>query len=372
MINNVSVFVARITKRIKKVASSVYFSSLENKKTDSPLDKIKRLLDKCNISKLFNKKELIAIKTHFGELGNTSFIRPIYLRPVIQMLKEMNAKPYLTDTNTLYIGMRTNSVDHIKNAFMNGFNYSTLQVPVIIADGLRGENTQAIEVNLEVLKKVKLAADIVNADGMIVISHFKGHELTSFGGTIKNLSMGCASRQGKLEMHSQTKPVVKQKFCTACGICVSSCKVQAIKIKDKAFITAKCTGCARCIAICPEKAIHVLWNESSESFQKKMIEYAYGVDKVLKSKIIYINVLTSISPACDCYPGNDKPITNDIGFLASLDPVAIDKASYDLVIKEAKLDPFKKIYPNINPNIQFEYAKEIGLGSIEYELIRIE
>ncbi|MCK4797652.1 MAG: DUF362 domain-containing protein [Spirochaetes bacterium] len=354
------------------MAPTVYFSSIENKKSDSPLNKIKQLLNKCNVSKLFKKDELIAIKVHFGELGNTSFIRPIYLRPVIEILKNIQVKPFLTDTNTLYVGMRTNSVDHLHNAFVNGFNYSTLQVPVVIADGLRGENTQTIEVNLDLLKNVKLANDIINADGMIVISHFKGHEVSGFGGAIKNISMGCASRQGKLVMHSQTKPVVKQKFCTACGRCVSNCQVGAIKIKEKAFITKKCVGCTRCIAICPENAISIQWNESAGNTQRKMVEYAYGLNKALKSKIIYINILMSMSPACDCYPGNDKPVANDIGFLASCDPVAIDKASYDLVIKEANEDPFKKIYPDIDPDIQFEHTQKIGFGSVEYKLVKID
>jgi len=160
--------------------AKVYFSSLNNQKTNSPLDKIKKLLECCEISKVFKKNELIAIKVHFGELGNSSFIRPIFLRPVIETLKKLKTKPFLTDTNTLYIGMRTNSVDHLINANLNGFNFSTLQIPVIIADGLRGENSSSIEVNLEICKKVELASEIVHSDGMVVVSHFKGHEMSGF------------------------------------------------------------------------------------------------------------------------------------------------------------------------------------------------
>jgi len=352
--------------------SVVYFSSLSNKNHDSPLNKINKLLNKFNLSAFFDKTKLIAVKIHFGELGNTSFIRPIFLRPVLEELKKLNLKPYLVDTNTLYVGMRTNSVDHLHNASLNGFNYSTLQVPVIIGDGLRGENSIDVNVNLPVLKKVKLAGDIINADAMVVMSHFKGHEISGFGGAIKNISMGCASRQGKLDMHSQTKPVVKQGICTACGQCVSSCQVSAIEIKEKAFITAKCVGCARCIAVCPFEAIKILWNESSESCQKKMAEYAYGTVKSFKSKVIYLNFLLSISPACDCYPGNDKPVTSDIGILCSLDPAAIDKASFDLVMKNAKKDPFHEVYPEISSRICLEHAEKIGLGSTDYQLVEIE
>ncbi len=350
----------------------VYFSSLKNKKFNSPLLKITRLLDNCNIGGKYGKGDLVAIKIHFGELGNTSFIRPVYLRPVIDSLKKIGARPYLVDTNTLYIGMRTNSIDHLHNAVLNGFNYSTQQVPVIIADGLRGENTVSVKIGLEMQESVELASDIIHSDGMVVVSHFKGHEVSGFGGAIKNISMGCASRKGKLEMHSKTRPVVKSKDCIACGKCVWNCQVQAIELKEKAFITERCVGCARCIAVCPTGAVQLQWNQTSDTTQKKMVEYAYGTVKALKSKITYLNILTDMSPACDCYPGNDEPVTHNIGFLASEDPVAIDKASYDLVVKQAGGDPFKKEYPEINTTTQFDHAGKIGFGNLDYELVEVE
>lgn len=352
----------------------VYFSSLENKKFKSPLDKIKKLLNKCNIKDTFKKNEIIAIKVHFGELGNTAFIRPIYLRPVIEILKEIGTKPFLTDTNTLYIGMRSNSVDHLHNAYLNGFNYSTLQTPVIIADGIRGENTIEYEVNLELSKKVKLASDIIHSDGMVCVSHFKAHEISGFGGALKNLSMGCASRGGKLDMHSNSRPFVKEKECTSCKRCIVACQVSAIEMRQKAFIKEEiCVGCSRCVAVCPVKAININWNASSEFTQKKMAEYAFGVVSALKRNIIYINILTSIVDACDCYPGNSAPMVGDIGFLASTDPVAIDKASYDLVIKSSNgEDPFKKVYPHIDSSITLNHAHKIGTGNLEYNLIKID
>jgi uncharacterized protein len=354
------------------MTSKVFFSSLENVKHGSPLDKIKRLLENCEFKDKYAKNDLVAVKIHFGELGNTAFIRPIFLRPVIEMLKKAGTNPYLTDTNTLYVGMRTNSVDHHHTVNFNGFGYSTLQVPAIIADGLRGENTVELKSEFGAAKKIKVASDIINADAMLVVSHFKGHEVAGFGGTIKNLSMGCASRQGKLEMHSQSKPVVKQSLCTVCGRCIKNCQSKAIVIKDKAVITDKCVGCARCIAVCPEGAITIVWNESSAATQRKMVEYAEAVTRKFNGKILFLNILTSISPACDCYPGNDKPVTHDIGFLAGTDPVALDKASFDLVTEAAGKDPFKDYYPEIDSNVQFEYAEKIGFGSASYELIEIE
>lgn len=354
------------------MSSIVYYTNLSGSKNNSPLKKISQLLTKFNLKNLFKNSSLIALKIHFGEFGNTSFIRPIYLHPVIDELKKLGLKPFLTDTNTLYVGMRTNSVDHLHNAYLNGFNYSTLQIPVIIADGLRGENSVELKVNLPVLKKVKLAGDMVNSDGMIVLSHFKAHEISGFGGAIKNISMGCASRQGKLDMHSQTKPVVKQSLCIACGICASNCLFNAIEIKDKAIITSKCSGCARCIAICPKEAIKILWNESSENCQKKMAEYAYSLVKALKNRIIFFNFVISVSPACDCYPGNDLPISEDIGVLASLDPVALDKACYDIIVKRMGYDPFKKVYPEIDSMIHLKHGEEIGLGKMDYIIEQID
>jgi hypothetical protein len=354
--------------------SKVYFSSLKNTKMTSPLDKISRLFEMCAPSKMFSKGDLIAIKVHFGELGNTAFLRPIFLRPVIESLKTLGTKPFLTDTNTLYVGMRTNSVDHLHNAALNGFNYSTLQVPVIIADGLRGEQFVTIEVGHELLESVSIASEIANADGMVVVSHFKGHEVAGFGGAIKNMSMGCACRQGKLQMHSITRPVVQASLCTACGKCIENCQTQAIDIDKTAFISKRCVGCARCIAVCPEKAISHNWDESSSNIQKKMIEYASGTIKALNSRLIFINVLTSISPACDCYKGNDMPITGDLGFMASIDPIAIDRASYEMVINSTpkKTDPFKEIYSYLDIDAQFRHAKKIGLGNADYNLIDID
>ncbi|MBF0541509.1 MAG: DUF362 domain-containing protein [Nitrospirae bacterium] len=357
-----------------KPKSNVYFSSLKNSKMTSPLEKISRLFERCAPSKMFSKGDLIAIKVHFGELGNTSFLRPIFLRPIIETLKSLETKPFLTDTNTLYIGMRTNSVDHFHNAMLNGFGYSTLQVPVIIADGLRGEQSVSIQVSQELLESVSIASEIAHSDGMVVVSHFKGHEVSGFGGAIKNMSMGCASRQGKLQMHSVTRPVVDVSICSACGKCQDNCQSKAIDIEKTAFISTRCVGCSRCIAVCPEKAIGHNWDESASNIQKKMIEYASGTIKALNSRLIFINILTSISPACDCYKGNDAPITGDLGFMASLDPIAIDRASYEMVINSTphKSDPFREIYDYLDPEVQFRHAKKIGLGNADYNLIDID
>ncbi|PLX68100.1 MAG: 4Fe-4S ferredoxin [Denitrovibrio sp.] len=353
--------------------SDVFFSTIDSKKHKSPLLKIKKLINRCAPEKMFKKGDLVAIKTHFGEFGNTAFLRPIFLRPVIEKLNHIGTKPYLTDTNTLYVGMRTNSVDHIHNATMNGFNFSTLQVPVIIADGMRGDNSVEVDIDGELLSSVKLASDIVTADGMVVVSHFKGHEVTGFGGAIKNLSMGCSCRQGKLDMHSDSQPNVVADLCTSCGRCLSYCASNAIDMTPTAFISDKCTGCAMCISVCPQGAIHINWDASSTSTQTKMAEYAAGVVKALDGNLIYLSIILSVSPACDCYPGNDRPVVGDIGFAASTDPVALDRACMDMVTKaHGGTDPFQERYPQVESSIQLSHAEKMGLGTHDYKLITVE
>jgi len=265
-----------------------------------------------------------------------------------------------------------NSVDHLHNVHGNGFGYATLGIPAIIADGLRGENTVMVPIRGEYLTAVKLASDIINADGLVCVSHFKGHEISGFGGALKSLSMGCAARQGKLEMHSATRPCVNEDKCTACNRCLKACAHQAIILEAKAHITEKCVGCARCIAVCPNNAIEVNLDETVENTQLKMAEYALGAHSAFKGKAIYVNMLINISPACDCYPGNDEAICGDVGFMTSTDPLALDQASYDMVIKKCNgKDPFTATYPYLTPEIQLAHAEKIGLGERSYKLVTL-
>ncbi len=355
------------------MSSTVYFSSMNTKNHSSPLNKIKKLMNRCDVQNLYNKDEITAIKVHFGELGNTAFIRPIFLRPVIETLSKIGAKPFLTDTNTLYVGMRTNSVDHLHNAHLNGFGYGTLQTPIIIGDGMRGEATSKYPIEKgELRKEAHLADTIMNADKLFVMSHFKGHEMTGFGGAVKNIAMGCASRTGKMDMHSGVKPSVNAHKCTACGRCKIHCDANAITISGTAVINDNCVGCARCIAMCPEAAISCDFDTSCDVLQQMIVEYASAVHNHYSATPIYINLLTSIVPACDCHNGNDAPMVRDLGFMASTDPVALDKASYDMVLKEAGKDVFKEAWHYLDPTDQFRHAEKIGFGSTKYELVTID
>ncbi len=375
--------------------SNVFFSDLRVETKKTLFDKLDTLLDRTDLQGKIKEKDLVAIKLHFGEKGNTAYVRPIFLRKVVDRVKEYKGKPFLTDTNTLYIGTRSEAVSHLTTAYQHGFTESAVNAPILMADGLRGNSAVKVKIDKPIFKTVSIAHAIHMADVLIGVTHFKGHELSGFGGTLKNLGMGCASREGKLSQHSNISPKVKEKACKGCEGCLPWCPSEAISMispevesKGKhpvALIDSKkCIGCGECILTCPVGAIQIQWNESIPLFQKKMVEHAYGVTHKKKGKILYLNFLTQISPACDCYGFSDTAIVNDIGMLASEDPVAIDQASVDLVNQEegnrsSKLtknwepgrDKFRAIYPEVDWSIQLSYAEEIGLGTREYELIKI-
>ena len=377
------------------MTSPVFFSDLKLQSGKTLLDKLDILLDRADLKGKIREKDLVAIKLHFGEKGNTAFVRPIFLRRIVDRAKELKGKPFLTDTNTLYTGTRSEAVSHLTTAFENGFTESVVNAPIVIADGLRGNNATKVRIDKPIFKTVSIAREIDMADALITVTHFKGHELSGFGGALKNLGMGCSSREGKLSQHSNISPKVKGKSCKSCERCLSWCAQEAISMRASqsgvetkqavAFIDPKkCVGCGECILTCPSGAIQIQWNESIPIFQKKMVEHAYGAVQKKKGKTLYLNFLTQISPACDCYGYSDMPIVRDIGILSSEDPVAIDQASVELVNKEegnrsSKLpknwepegDKFRAIYPEVDWNIQLAYAEEIGLGTREYELIKI-
>ncbi|MBW2020191.1 MAG: DUF362 domain-containing protein [Deltaproteobacteria bacterium] len=366
--------------------SAVYFADLRTKPGENLVDKVKRLLERVDLAARIEERALVAVKLHFGEAGNTAYIRPVFIRKIVDVLKEVGGRPFLTDANTLYVGSRSDSVAHLTTAIRNGFTYAVVDAPLIIADGLRGGNETAITVNLKRFKRVYIGAEIVRADAIVSVAHFKGHELSGFGGAIKNLGMGCASRKGKLAQHSTVSPKVRRKKCEGCGECVTYCAQDAIALIDeKANIDSKkCVGCGECIIICPNQAIQIQWDQAIPVFLENMVEYTAGVLKGKRDSAIFLNFITQVSPACDCYANNDAPIVPDIGILSSTDPVAIDQASADLVnnaegLKHSCLtrnfkpgeDKFRAIYPNVDWEIQLKYAEEIGLGSRTYELVRI-
>ncbi|MBI5788327.1 MAG: DUF362 domain-containing protein [Candidatus Schekmanbacteria bacterium] len=367
--------------------SPVYFINMRARQGLNLFDKIERLFKKSSLKQFVTGGDLLAVKIHFGEDGNLSYIHPRIVRFIIEQLKKYNTKPFLTDANSLYAGSRGEAVGHLQTAIGNGFDYSVVGAPLIISDGLRGSTATKIEINLNHFKEVMLGSEVCHADKMICLTHFKCHELTGFGGAIKNVGMGLASRAGKLAMHSTLNPYISED-CVACGVCLKYCGSGAIKMSEgekKAYIDDKaCIGCGECLISCPQHRIKIRWNESVANFQEKICEYAYGLLVKRKLPCYYVNFINNLSPVCDCYPYSDTAITPDIGILASYDPVAIDQASADLVINSPGIkgtalnksfapgdDKFRDIYPHIDWEVQLAYGEKIGLGRRQYQLINI-
>jgi uncharacterized Fe-S center protein len=368
------------------MTSKVYFYNLRTRtEKGNKVNKVGNLFDQAGLGQLVEKDDLTAIKIHFGERGNDSHISPVLVRPVVDRVKAKGAKPFLTDTNTLYSGSRHNSVDHLITALEHGFDYTVTGAPVIISDGLRSDNIAEVSIGQKHFSSVKLARDMVTADSMIVLTHFKGHELTGFGGAIKNLAMGGAPAIGKKEQHN-CRMAVDRDACVGCGSCTEVCPEGAITLQDgKASVSEEdCIGCGECMTVCQEKAVDIDWATAIPPMMERMTEYAYGVVKPHRGHIGFMNFLTDIVPDCDCCPWSDAPIVPDIGFLASTDPVAIDQASFDLVNAqvgasgsmlehnlEAGGDKFRGLRSNVEPTVQLSYGEEIGLGSRKYELITL-
>jgi uncharacterized Fe-S center protein len=369
------------------MASPVFLADLRAGHRENLLDKIERLLADGGLDGIVARDDLVAVKVHFGERGGHGYVRPVFLRRVVECIRAGGGKPFLTDSSTLYPGERKEAVSALSCGIENGFAYAVVGAPLIMCDGLRGHSARRVPVSGELLSSVDIALGILEADALVTVSHFKGHDLTGFGGAIKNLAMGCSSREGKLEQHSNVAPEVAEKYCTACGACYKACVHDAVAIiEGTAVIDAeKCAGCGRCITVCPEKAIKIQWNEEAPLVMKKMAEYATGAVEGKSGKSLYLTFVTDVSPSCDCYGHSDAPIVPDIGILVSTDPVAIDQAAVDLVNQATGIpgtalqtghepggDKFRGMHPQIDYEVTLEHAEKMGLGSRSYELVRLE
>jgi hypothetical protein len=364
----------------------VFFSDMRTDHKGNLFAKISRLLDHCAIRKRISTDDLVAVKVHFGERGNHAFVRPIFIRRVVDDIKSCGGKPFLTDSSTLYPGERKEAVSALTCAIENGFAWAVVGAPLIMCDGLRGHTSVAVEINGQLLQKVNIGAEIVEADALVAVSHFKCHELTGFGGALKNIGMGCASREGKLVEHSTASPRVARKFCDACALCLKACAVGAIAIiEGKARIDPdRCAGCGRCVTICERQAINIQWNESSRMVMQKMCEHALGALRGKEGKTLFLNFITQVSPDCDCYSHADASIVGDIGICAANDPVALDQACADLVnaapgnsgtALKSGLEPggdkFRGVHPDIDWEVQLEHAEKLGIGRRKYQLVRV-
>ena len=369
--------------------SKVYFTNLRSKPSANLPKKLDNLVKKAGIEEIDFDRKLTALKIHFGEPGNLAYLRPNWAAQIIRLLKTLNANPFLTDCNTLYYGRRSNAPDHLHAAFENGYNPLATDCQVIIGDGLKGIDYRDINLGMEYCTSAKIGSAIADADIIITLNHFKGHEITGFGGALKNLGMGCASVGGKLFLHSGSSPEIYEPNCTGCRICEKFCNYDAIKVeKDKiAHIDYdKCTGCGQCIAVCQYDSARVVWQGASETINKRIAEYSFAV--LMDKPSFHINFIIDVSPDCDCWGFNDYPLVPDIGIAASFDPVALDQASADLVIAAPALsgsrirkspeegqmdgqDKFSASHHNTDWQAGLEHAEKIGLGTRSYELIEV-
>ena len=379
------------------MASKVYFTNLRASQTGNLLQKLERMVKKAGIDQIDYKDKFVALKIHFGELGNVAYIRPNYAAVIVRIIKELGGKPFLTDSNTLYSGSRDNAVAHIHTAMVNGFNPIATGCDVIIADGLRGKDERIVNVDGKYCPEPKIGAAIAEADIVISLTHFKGHEMAGFGGAIKNLGMGAGSVAGKLDMHSTAQPKILTDKGIGCKICEKNCNHDAVHVIDKKAVINydNCVGCGQCIAVCKNEAAANGSEESGKILNYKIAEYTKAV---LKDKPnFHISFIMNVSPECDCWGHNDAAIVPDLGMAASFDPVALDQACVDLVnaaprlsgnVLEEKMkvysaeckknmiverdgDKFHILHPNTSWQSGLRYAEEIGLGTREYELVRV-
>jgi uncharacterized protein len=353
--------------------SKVYFVAVKDiGDVPEALSKLDLLIRKSGVLAGFHAGWKVAVKTHFGEAGNSGFVKPPFVRAIGDAVRGTGADGFLSDANTLYRGRRTNSADHEKMAAEHGFTRESVGMDIVIPDCSKKENTIGIPLRLKYVATAKIARVYADADALVGITHFKGHALSGFGGSIKNVGMGCATREGKLAQHCDTAPTFFPEKCIGCGECVKICPVKALTLVNGKSVLDRgtCIGCASCMAVCPTMALFVDFG-AGEEMQKKMAEYAYAVLRDKKDKCAFFNFAVSINKECDCWGLENPRIAADVGILASRDPVSVDKASFDLVKAACGKDIFHEVHPDYDGLNQLKYAQSVGLGSLDYELIRL-
>jgi len=351
--------------------TDVHFIPLTPGEDPSRIQKaVLKLFRATEFTERIEKGDLIAVKIHFGEEGNTGHIPPRHAAVVAREIIRARGKPFFTDTNTLYVGRRANAVDHLMLAHEHGFRPEVLGAPVLIADGLVGNAEASIPINGKHFKDVPIARELAFARGLVSLNHFTGHMVTQFGACIKNLGMGGASRAGKLLQHAKVRPHVNVRKCIACEECLRWCTTGSLSIVEgKALILpSTCIGCGQCLSVCPHHAIQFNWSESADQVQEKMAEHALGVIRAVKGKAIHLTFLTRITAECDCLAKDEPAILPDIGLAASEDPVALDRACLDLVEERLGKSLGNATGREHLPINQLDYAEALGLGSQGYTL----
>ncbi len=374
--------------------AKVYFTDFRTVAFGDGLPKkLKKLMLKTGIDEIDMEGKFVAIKLHFGELGNISYLRPNYAKAVADLVKELGGKPFLTDCNTLYPGSRKNALEHLECAWENGFTPLTVGCPILIGDGLKGTDDVDVPVSGgEYVKEAKIGRAVMDADVFISLTHFKGHEMTGFGGAIKNIGMGCGSRAGKKEQHSNGKPYVEEELCRGCRICQKECANDGLVFdpdtKKMTVDQNHCVGCGRCLGACNYDAIIFTNDAAIAELNCRMAEYTKAV--IDGRPHFHVSLVVDVSPNCDCHCENDAPILPNLGMFASFDPLALDQACVDACLAATPLpnsqlaenmakddfvdhhDHFTNSRPESEWRTCLDHAEKIGIGTRNYELITIK
>lgn len=373
--------------------SKVFYTDFRAKIGEGLPTKLKRLIKAAGIGDIDMDGKFVAVKMHFGELGNLSFLRPNYARAIVDVVKELGGVPFLTDCNTLYPGSRKNAIEHLYCAWENGFTPMTVGCPVIIGDGLKG--TDDIEVPVEggeYIDKAMIGRAVMDADVFISLSHFKGHETTGFGGAIKNIGMGCGSRAGKKAQHMNGQPEIDPELCRGCRACMKECANDGLSFDEStrkmSINTQNCVGCGRCIGACNFDAIAFANYAATKDLNCRMAEYTKAV--IQNRPNFHVSLIVDVSPNCDCHAENDAPILPNIGMFASFDPLALDQTCVDACLKATPLpnsqlaeamekedfcdhhDHFENTTPNSEYKTCLAHAEKIGLGTRDYEIVVVK
>ncbi len=355
------------------MAAQVFYAPFDDDTSAGAVAQAARhLFRSAGLDEVLVKDRLAAVKTHFGERGNTSYIPPACLRAVVDEARRAGAQPCLVETSTLYRGQRSNAYDHFNLALEHGFGPDEMGCPLLFMDGLRGNLHVEVPVGLKHFETVAVAGDFTLIPSAVVVTHLTGHMLGGLGGAIKNVAMGLASRAGKLRQHSAGRPEVRQQHCIACGTCAEWCPEDAIEVDEVATVDRElCVGCGECVSVCPVGAVGFSWSESAESFNEKMAEYASGILRDKRGHVGFLTFIYGTTADCNCEGKESEVICDDLGLLASTDIVAVDQAAVDLVTEAHGGDLFEEAWPGKRYTVQLSYGEQIGLGTRDYELVTL-